>query len=79
MNRSGTQDPNNTSIRFTFHTNNPMNLFSKSKDVFENAAKGMYAQPHSGNSINHDINTDFKVQRATFNNKESLMRNNVSS
>lgn len=63
-----------------------MNLFSKSKNVFENAAKGMYTQASSQISATPDkaplkakqtANTSFKDKRATYSNKASLMRNNV--
>jgi hypothetical protein len=64
-----------------------MNLFSKSKNVFENAAKGMYTQASSQHSVTPDkvtfrakqtTNTSFKDKRATYSQKESLIKNNVS-
>jgi hypothetical protein len=74
-------------FRFTFHTKNTKVLFNKSKNVFDNVAKGMYTHMPSRNTIAPSKQTfkvynnnkpDSRNRRSAFQKTGSLMKNNVN-
>ena len=70
-------------LRFTFHSKHPQNLFNKSRNVFENAAKGMYSSNTSritNKLITNSLKIPVKVKNPAGKSRtrrSSLYKNNV--
>ena len=65
-------------MRFTFHSKKS-NLFDRSKNIFENAAKGNYNHSRLNKSKMHRETTiDITRNTAKFSRNPSLAKNNVS-